>query len=171
MDLADCEILANYLLERHGLRKGYWRFRFDSAKRRFGLCSYERKIISLSKHLVELNSDEEVEECLLHEMAHALAGPGTGHGEVWKAKCLEIGCKPNACYNYEAVKVPEGKWKGTCPGCSTVFHQHRRPKTRKSCSDCGGGSFNLAYLIHWTYTGDKLPQLQQEALENLNKAA
>ena len=39
---------------------------------------------------------DEVRDTILHEIAHALVGPGHGHDAVWKAKCVEVGAKPEA---------------------------------------------------------------------------
>jgi hypothetical protein len=52
----------------------------DSAVRRFGTCRYSRKLITLSRQLIELNDQARVLDTILHEIAHALAGPKTGHG-------------------------------------------------------------------------------------------
>jgi hypothetical protein len=50
-----------------------WSFQFDSAKLAFGKCNFTDRVISLSRHLVELNNEAEVRDTVLHEIAHALA--------------------------------------------------------------------------------------------------
>src|SRR5262249_35413457 len=85
-----------------GSRLPTWEFGFNSNVRRAGVCFYphaaEPGRIELSVHFAASNLDEEVTDTLLHEIAHALVGPGHGHDEVWRAKCREIGARPEACY-------------------------------------------------------------------------
>ena len=82
MRLHDARKLALELMAEHGLtRTGrapnfgvrVWRFTFDNAVRRFGVCRYHNGTISLSRVLVKLNTDAEVRATILHEIAHALA--------------------------------------------------------------------------------------------------
>ena len=92
MDRFDAARLARRLLAEHGLTG--WTFAFNRRKRSLGLCRYGERRIELSVHLVDLNSDEEVLDTLLHEIAHALCGPKAGHGAGWRARCLELGARP-----------------------------------------------------------------------------
>src|SRR6476646_520436 len=115
--------LAYGLLSQHGLSD--WTFAFNRRKRSMGLCVYGRRTIELSVHFVLRNSHDEILDCLLHEIAHALVGPKHGHDQVWKKKCLEIGARPVRCGEAE---MPEGRWKARCGECGTSFHRHRKPK-------------------------------------------
>jgi len=132
--------LARELLDSHGLTA--WEFGFNANVRRAGVCFYPHRDepgrIELSTHFTARNSDEEVRDTLLHEIAHALVGPGHGHDKVWKAKCREIGAKPVACYGDE-VEMPQGCWRATCPGCEEEFDRHRRPPRLSGwfCRVCG----------------------------------
>ena len=73
----------------HGLHE--WSFAYNRRKRALGFCFYEPRRIELSIHFVEHNSLEAIRDTLLHEIAHALVGPGHGHDAVWKCQCLRIG--------------------------------------------------------------------------------
>ena len=84
MDTSEAKELAVSLMCKHALVSKGWSFQFDESVRRFGLCSYRTKTISLSRTLVELNPIEQVRDTILHEVAHALAGPTAKHGTVWK---------------------------------------------------------------------------------------
>ena len=85
-----------------------WSAALDTAVRRFGVCHYGKKHISLSRTLCELNTDEEVTDTILHEIAHALAferhGENCGHDQRWKTICVEIGARPKACYDNTVVQ-------------------------------------------------------------------
>ena len=131
---------ARELLDAHGLSG--WEFGFNTNVRRAGVCFHphggEPGRIELSIHFAARNSDGEVRDTLLHELAHALVGPGHGHDAVWKAKCLAIGAKPEACYGAE-TEMPRGKWRATCQGCAAEFDRHRKPAraTGWFCRPCG----------------------------------
>src|SRR4051812_30508933 len=83
VDLEDARGLAHELMRRHGL--GGWRFEFDQAKRRAGVCRHRQKVIGLSAPITRLHPADEVRDTVLHEIAHALAGARAGHGPVWVA--------------------------------------------------------------------------------------
>lgn len=139
---------ARALLDAHGLSA--WEFGFNANVRRAGVCFFphggEPGRIELSIHFASANSDDEVHDTLLHELAHALVGPGHGHDDVWKAKCRQIGAKPEACYG-EEVEMPLGRWRAVCPGCATEFDRHRRPKRADAwfCRPCGPASGKLRW--------------------------
>jgi predicted SprT family Zn-dependent metalloprotease len=115
---------ARQLLANYGL--GDWSVTFNRRKREMGLCLFEPKLIQLSLHFVRLNSDELVRDTILHEIAHALVGPGHGHDPVWKKKCLEVGARPERLC--DDVNMPLGRWQAVCAGCGMLHHRHRRPK-------------------------------------------
>ncbi|WYV99262.1 hypothetical protein KoPa4_00094 [Pseudomonas phage vB_PpuM-KoPa-4] len=110
-------------LEEYGLRSKGWTGKFNSrTSKRLGQCQYDNKVIELGSFYVENNSEELVKDTILHEIAHALAGPGTGHGPVWKQWCLVVGAHPVARWKgpdvglvqkpmkYRlAIKHPDGK--------------------------------------------------------------
>src|SRR5262245_51513217 len=83
---------ARRLMDLHGLSD--WSFAYNRRKRRLGLCYYPRKRLELSVHLVARNGDAEVRDTILHEIAHALTGPGHGHDAAWKAACVRVGARP-----------------------------------------------------------------------------
>jgi predicted SprT family Zn-dependent metalloprotease len=101
-----------------------------------GLCVYHRCTIEQSIHFVERNSADEIRDTILHEIAHALVGPGHGHDAVWKRKCVEIGARPERCGDAD---MPAGSWQSRCGHCGKDFHRHKRPKRARGwfCRDCG----------------------------------
>ncbi len=90
---AEVRKLALDLLATHNLHD--WSFAFNGRKQAMGLCVYHRRTIELSVYFVKRNSHEEILDTILHEIAHALVGPGHAHDAVWERKCLEIGAKTN----------------------------------------------------------------------------
>ncbi len=127
--------LARELLAAHGLAG--WSFRFNRSKLNMGLCKYGPRSVELSAHFVEHNPDEAVRDTLLHEIAHALVGPGHGHDAAWKAMCRRVGARPERL-SFEAV-MPLGRWRAVCGGCGALHHRHRRPKRMVGwwCCRCG----------------------------------
>lgn len=120
--------MAIDLMYQHGLigDKG-WAFFWDNAKRRLGSCNHHRRIISMSKRLVEINDEIQVRDTILHEIAHALVDPALpAHGTVWKIKAQSLGCSAERLA-VGAVKV-EPTWEAWCPGCPFGFKikRHRR---------------------------------------------
>lgn len=139
---------ARELLNAHGLLA--WEFGFNSNVRRAGVCFYpyrsEPGRIELSVHFAEKNSDDEVRGTLLHELAHALVGPGHGHDAVWRAKCRELGTSTDACYGDE-VEMPRGRWRAVCAGCAHEYDRHRRPARTSGwyCRPCGSDRGKLIW--------------------------
>lgn len=129
--------LAVQLMDKHGLLDKGWSFEFDNAKRRFGVCRFRSKRIGLSKPLTEANEVEQVQDTILHEIAHAIAGHAAGHGPEWKRVCVEIGAKPERCYTEEDTVIIAGKYKAVCGGCGKTFTRHKRvPRGRRQACLC-----------------------------------
>ena len=133
--LAEVRQLASDLFARHGLDD--WQLTFNRGKRTMGWCLFGPRKIELSIHFVERNSPDIIQDTLLHEIAHALVGPGHGHDALWKQKCAEIGARPERL-SHEA-NMPEGRWQALCGHCGRLHHRHRKPKRMKGwyCSPCG----------------------------------
>lgn len=133
MDLKNAFELLNEEMGAHGLVDLGWSAKFDDAKKRFGVCRMGPKEISLSRPLVSLNSEEEVRDTILHEIAHALAWElhkeGCGHDERWKAICVRIGARPVACYDSEVIQ-PELAWALCHAETGEVFSTYQRKPTR-----------------------------------------
>jgi predicted SprT family Zn-dependent metalloprotease len=153
MQLTEAKKLAINLMEQHGLLDKGWYFEFDNARRRFGVCRYGTKSIGLSKHLVSLNDEARVKNTILHEIAHALVGPGYGHDHVWRRKAIEIGCDGQRCYSSKVVETPESRYIAECKGCGKVHKRHKMTRSLKfgssSCGTCSNGRYNPIFKLEW----------------------
>jgi predicted SprT family Zn-dependent metalloprotease len=150
MDLLTAQKLANTYLVKYDLHTQGWRFQFDNARRRFGCCNYRTKRITLSKHLTALNDVKEVNNTILHEIAHALT-PGHHHDRVWQRKAIEIGCNGKRCYSSKEVVSPESKYIAVCVGCNHTYKKHKmmNRNAKHSCGKCSGGRFNATYILEF----------------------
>lgn len=104
MDLYKAHQMAELLMARHGV--GDYTFSMMERRTKFhraGQCNWKKKTIQLQPTYVELNSEEEVKETILHEIAHALR-PRHGHNKYWRRTALSIGCSGRRCYGSEVVK-------------------------------------------------------------------
>jgi predicted SprT family Zn-dependent metalloprotease len=129
--------LARRLMAENGLTS--WEFRFNTNLVRSGVCrrKHGRGSIELSVYYVQLNPLTFIIDTLKHEVAHAIVGPEHGHNEAWRAKCHELGCKPEPYYGPD-VKMPAGRYQAVCPNCNTRFHRHRKPRAGSyHHEDCG----------------------------------
>ena len=133
MEVPEALTLARRLLDEHGLRE--WAVGLNRNVRRMGVCRYRHKRIELSEPYVRLNDLDEVTDTIKHEIAHALVGPGRGHGPEWQAMAKKLGCTPRATGD---AAMPLGKWRAVCGGCGDHFHRHRRPprNRRYICIAC-----------------------------------
>lgn len=138
MLLEEAEELALLYMEEHGVLE-YFGFGFQNKKRSLGTCNYYRRKIFLSKWYVEQNNEEEIEDTILHEIAHALAWMHDrcrGHGRAWKKWCLKVGADPSRVHNGE-INHPNGhfKYEETC--CGVTYQRHRlRKNTSYYCPKC-----------------------------------
>lgn len=145
--------LAEELMTQHGLIARGWRFELDGAKRRLGCCHRDSMVISVSKHLSALNGPEIIRNTMLHEIAHALAGPGAGHGRKWQSLAISIGCDGQRCYS-GTVAVPKAPYIGVCPnpdcGHSTTAHRRRNVACRDCCTRFNSGKYSVAFKLKWS---------------------
>jgi predicted SprT family Zn-dependent metalloprotease len=129
--LAEIEVLAWELMDQWGLVAAGWTFRFNDRERALGLCWHLRpdgkplRRIELSRHMANA-PDAEVRDTILHEIAHAKAGPGAGHGRLWKTWCRTVGARPEARCK-EADFMPKGRFMAICTLCHKTYYKRRKP--------------------------------------------
>lgn len=138
MNTVEAEKLTLDLMEKHGLIKKGWVFKYDKAVQRFGCCHWSKQMITLSEALVGMNDEPEVRNTILHEIAHALADQKEGHGAQWKTIAELIGATPERCYDSTVVATPKAKYIRKCvKGCGRERKLYRKPKRSKTyCGYC-----------------------------------
>lgn len=136
---------ADALIALH-LDPAVWSFGFDRATTRAGLCSYGSHRITVSRHLASRYDDDEIHQVLLHEVAHAIAGPKAGHGPRWKAIASELGYEGKRLHG-GAIADELAPWVGTCPN-GHVHYRYRRPTRALSCAKCSR-RFDPRYQVDW----------------------
>ena len=147
--LADVEALARRLFARHRAESGLaaaWTFGFDLSTVRAGVCRYRDTRIDLSVSYCLRATRAEIENTLLHEIAHAIAGAKHGHDAVWQAKAREIGCTAERCHD---VTHTVARWVGEC-GCGRRWFRQRlsrRLRYGAICRTCG-------HAIAWRWNTD-----------------
>ena len=126
--------LAAAEMQLHGLTQQSWTVKYDHARARAGRCKHRAKVLSFSRNLIARGSPADMRNTLLHEIAHALAGPRHGHDRTWRALALRIGCNGNQCHNMELASA---KWTYQCSaGCWHVA-RFKRSYTGATCKQCG----------------------------------
>ena len=67
-----------------------------------GKCRHGMKQIEMSAWVMDAPEDMWM-NTLLHECAHAIAGPYAKHGALWKSIARKIGATPERCYDSETA--------------------------------------------------------------------
>lgn len=130
---------AHELFRQHNLDG--WRFKLDFALKRAGNCNFTTKTITLSKHMIESVhvTDQQIENILLHEVAHAIVGHTHGHDDTWRQKALELGCDGQRCHSLDFT--PKSKYVIKCPCGACNITRMRFKKSaweKKMCAVCMG---------------------------------
>ena len=159
-DLTNENILdyARQALKDLGLNvAGYgWQFATNSNKSSLGRCIYSTRTLELSRHFLGAVPVTDLWNTVLHEIAHAIAGPNSGHGHLWKRVHTALGgtAEAKATLNAEAREKVQAraKWHGVCPvDPSHTFSRHRMTASvRTSACPHHGRDYNPDYRIEWT---------------------
>lgn len=143
---ATFELRAGRAMLDHGLSG--WAFGFGRGRRTIGSTRVApgaaAGTVRVSRHLVTHGHEEQLEDTLLHEIAHALAFTRHGraamnHGPLWRAVAREVGATPRATCSAE-LDVP-APHRLTCRRCGATISLYRRPKyapSRYRHKGCGG---------------------------------
>lgn len=142
--------LAHALMAKHGITEKGWRFKFNRHKTTVGYCEYTPREISISQHWAELLPMSTIENTILHEIAHALCGPRTGHSALWVETARSIGSTGTRCADTSGYKLV-APWTAVCPNGHSAT-AHRSPQRVKACGQCSR-RFNPEYIFEWKKEG------------------
>jgi len=143
--LSVAQAMALATMARH-IDLSVWGFKFDNGKRRAGQCNYTERVISISKHLVEHHSLDEVQQVVLHEIAHAMVGSEAGHGPIFKKQAAALGYRGNN-FSGREIAASEAPWVGHCQA-GHVHYRYRKPTRPLGCALCSK-TFSRATQIVW----------------------
>lgn len=87
-------LLGAELMVERGLSD--WKLDIVNKRTTLGETYYRTKTIELSQRFILVSTKDEFRKTMLHEIAHALIGPGYAHGPVFVEKCLAIGGNPES---------------------------------------------------------------------------
>ena len=147
MNCKEAEIIARNLMAEHGVTDLGYCFRWSYSRTNYGYTDYGRKVISLSRPLTEHDNEANVIDTVLHEIAHALAGRGAGHGPKWKQIAKRIGAKPARLSQDSTAYNLIAKYKGVCPNGHESY-RNRLPKHNVSCGRCCK-VYNPDYIVRY----------------------
>ena len=111
-----------------------WSFQFDNATQRAGCCNYQTQVISLAHAYARAAPDADINDTLLHEIAHALVGKVHGHDPVWQAQAVALGCSGQRCHD---VQFTPPRYIVTCEHACWVMTAERRQRGAV-CRRCHG---------------------------------
>ena len=130
------EKITNDMLVKHNLTD--WKFIWNNrtTTKTFGICKYRLKEIHLNKKFALVEKTQEVIDTIIHEIAHALT-KGDGHGERWRAKCRELGCKDEQFANTDKETLNKlARYRGVCPTCGhEIFTSRKTDIIHIQCSN------------------------------------
>jgi len=130
----DVESLVVKLMKIHKLEG--WSVSFGHAKRVAGSCKYKTLTLNFSTEFAERVPQKSLENVILHEIAHALAGFKAKHGKEWKTIAKKIGCTGETCHTFVFSIAPFEK---TCENnCFKVGAYKKVNVERLICKKCKG---------------------------------
>jgi predicted SprT family Zn-dependent metalloprotease len=126
-----------------------WTFEFDHALKRVGACHHDKRSITLSRHYVAIADLDDIEQTLLHEIAHALVGKEHNHSAHWLTTARSIGYTGHVRHT-GASPTHLYRWRGTCPNGHVVMRFRRPRNLNVSCTICHP-RYSAKYRITWEW--------------------
>lgn len=107
---------------------------FNKSRAAAGLCYFHKKTIEISIFFLKSSKikDTDVEDTVLHEISHAIAGWDAAHGPEWKDVALSLGCSGNVCSEHFLEKHDYRYTLRCGKGCRKYVN--RRTKKLMVCS-------------------------------------
>lgn len=123
-------VLAAQLLVDNGL--GDWHLGIKEVTSYHAQTTHRARLITLNSRAIRKATKEQFTGILYHEIAHALVGPGNGHGRPFKSKVWELtGSLEYAGY---ATRINIRKFLTTCENCG--INSSTNKKGIRYCRPC-----------------------------------
>lgn len=121
-----------------------WTFQMDTRKNRLGVCNHSERLIGFSAHVADNCDGEVCVDVIRHECAHAICGPGYGHGPTWRTTALAVGATPEECYSGGRFAPPS--WMIACT-CGMKLYRYMTPNLQnRCCGRCGNPALDKIKL-------------------------
>lgn len=146
MDTSLVTVVARSLMRKHGLES--WRLQFTRSHTFAGRCDYGRLIIQLNESWTERAKPAEVQNTMLHEIAHALVGPGHGHDMVWRAKFVQLGGNGSTRAANQGLDKTKKYVIHCADGCDDVAYRQRKDVRLVNGKVCKKHRAKLHYVLN-----------------------
>jgi predicted SprT family Zn-dependent metalloprotease len=141
-------------MDEHGLTR--WKIGWNRAKKTHGMCQHSTWTLTFSTVAFDHIGEAEVRETILHEIAHALVGPGHEHDSTWRSMYRRIGGTGGQFVSQEAAKAIPTAWVPRCPAGHTGHGLHRAPLRVKGCGQCSR-TWKPETVMTWYHNGRRVP--------------
>jgi predicted SprT family Zn-dependent metalloprotease len=125
MEINQAGRLCGELMKQYGLADAGWTYEYSKAARFLGMTVHSHKTIRLSAPWIFKAEEACIRDVILHEIAHALVGPGCGHGYVWQQRAKQLGARPERCNSFDGPR-PEKKFINYCTNHGVVGSTNSR---------------------------------------------
>jgi predicted SprT family Zn-dependent metalloprotease len=142
MDVGTASVKIKLLMREHDLFG--WRLLIGRGKKLIGATRPQSKTITISGPYISLNDWDEIQDTVLHEIAHALTWDATDghakpHGPEWRAIAKSIGAEPTA--KNTTANIPPRRYTTECSKCGQKYGRDRFNESGKlpgkyRCSTC-----------------------------------
>lgn len=124
MEAHEVATLARTHMDQHGLEG--WFIKIVNVFGVAGRCVYSRRTLEFNAKWCAVASDLDVKNTVLHEIAHALVGPGRGHDYIWHARFLSIGGNGETRASDHGLNATKRFVVQCVDGCENLGYRQRR---------------------------------------------
>jgi predicted SprT family Zn-dependent metalloprotease len=136
MNTYEARDMARNLLSTHGLSDQGWSFKFNTNATRVGVCRFRYKSIEVSSKFLAQMDEARLRNVLTHEIAHALVGPGRGHGPVWVRMHKSLGGDGQRCQQGITLTTDQYLYRIVCSVDKRILGHANRKGKRLARSVC-----------------------------------
>jgi predicted SprT family Zn-dependent metalloprotease len=111
--------------------RGFVRLDWHRTAHILGKTWHDKRLFTLNRQSVPYQPEWIIRDLARHEMAHAIAGFGAGHGGVWQRIAIQLGCTMPSAVIAHAFPYPS-PYLLWCPNpsCNYTFKRYRRHEGR-----------------------------------------